>query len=142
MGVVYKARHQKLKRVVALKMLRAGQFATENERTRFARESQAIAELHCPHIVQVHDVGDADGRPFFTMELVEGGSLAEQLQGMPQAASQSAEMVQTLAEAIHSAHTKGIIHRDLKPANILLSSDGCPRSLILVWLGTSNVRIR
>ena len=124
MGVVYKARHLKLNRVVALKMLRAGQFATESELTRFARESQAIAELHCPHIVQVHDVGDADGRPFFTMELVEGGSLSEHLLGAPQAANKAAEMVQTLADAIHSAHTKGIIHRDLKPANILMSREG------------------
>ena len=125
MGVVYKARHLKLNRVVALKMLRAGQFATESELTRFARESQAIAELHCPHIVQVHDVGDAEGRPFFTMELVEGGSLSEHLLGAPQPANKAAEMVQTLADAIHSAHAKGIIHRDLKPANILLSREGC-----------------
>jgi serine/threonine-protein kinase len=125
MGIVYKARHLKLNRVVALKMLRAGQFATESELTRFARESQAIAELHCPHIVQVHDVGDAEGRPFFTMELVEGGSLAEHLLGRPQTANKAAEMVQTLADAIHSAHAQGIIHRDLKPANILLSRDGC-----------------
>lgn len=127
MGVVYKARHLKLNRVVALKMLRAGQFATESELTRFEREAQAIAELQCPHIVQVHDVGDADGRPYFTMELVEGGSLSEHLLGTPQPASHAAAMVLTLAESIHSAHTQGIIHRDLKPANILLSRDGCPK---------------
>ncbi len=127
MGVVYRARHQKLNRVVALKMLRSGQFATESELNRFARESQSIAELHCPHIVQVHDVGDVDGRPFFTMELVDGGSLAEQLQGVPQTASRAAETIKTVAEAIHSAHRKGIIHRDLKPANILISLDGCPK---------------
>ncbi len=127
MGVVYRARHKQLNRVVALKMLRAGQFATESELTRFARESQAIAELHCPHIVQVHDVGDADGRPFFTMELVEGGSLSEHLLGTPQSAKKAAEMVATLASAIHSAHAKGIIHRDLKPANILLTREGCPK---------------
>ncbi|AMV31502.1 Serine/threonine-protein kinase PknB [Pirellula sp. SH-Sr6A] len=125
MGVVYKARHLKLNRVVALKMLRAGQFATESELTRFARESQAIAELHCPHIVQVHDVGDVEGRPFFTMELVEGGSLSEHLQGAPQASSKAADMVRILADAIQSAHAKGIIHRDIKPANILITRDGC-----------------
>ncbi len=127
MGVVYKARHQKLNRIVALKMLRSGQFATESELARFERESQAIAELHCPHIVQVYDVGDADNRPYFTMELVEGGSLAEHLQGTPQTASKSAELMQTLADAIHSAHCRGIIHRDLKPANILLTREGCPK---------------
>ena len=124
MGVVYKARHQKLNRIVALKMLRAGQLASKVELSRFTREFQAIAELHCAHIVQIHDVGDSDGRPFFTMEYVEGGSLAEKLNGAPQLAYQAAEMVATLAEAIHSAHTRGIIHRDLKPANILVSHEG------------------
>ncbi|MDX1928243.1 MAG: serine/threonine-protein kinase [Pirellulaceae bacterium] len=124
MGVVYKARHQKLNRIVALKMLRAGQLASEVELSRFTREFQAIAELHCAHIVQIHDVGESDGRPFFTMEYVEGGSLAERLNGTPQPANQAAEMVATLAEAIHSAHTRGIIHRDLKPANILVSTEG------------------
>ncbi len=127
MGVVYKARHQKLNRLVALKMLRDGQFATSDELLRFSREYQSIAELHCPHIVQVYDVGDFDGRPFFTMEFVEGGSLYDRLNGVPQSARGSAEMVLSLAEAIHSAHSKGIIHRDLKPANILLSLDGIPK---------------
>ena len=127
MGVVYKARHQKLNRVVALKMLRTGQFATDSELTRFTREFQAIAELQCAHIVKIHDVGDADGRPFFTMEYVEGGSLAEKLLGQPQPTRFAAEMVATLAEAIDSAHGRGIVHRDLKPANILLSKEGCPK---------------
>ena len=127
MGIVYKARHEKLNRVVALKMLRAGHFATSNEVTRFSREFRAIAELRCTHIVQIHDVGDADGRPYFTMEFVDGGSLAEQLKGTPQPARQAAELVAKLAEAIHSAHERGIIHRDLKPANILMSQDGCSK---------------
>jgi eukaryotic-like serine/threonine-protein kinase len=127
MGIVYKARHEKLNRVVALKMLRAGHFATSNELTRFTREFQAIAELRCAHIVQVHDVGDVDGRPYFTMEFVDGGSLAEQLKGKPQSARHAAELVAKLAEAIHSAHVRGIIHRDLKPANILMSQDGCSK---------------
>ena len=127
MGVVYKARHQKLNRVVALKMLRTGQFATDSELTRFTREFQAIAELQCTHIVKIHDVGDADGRPYFTMEYVEGGSLAEKLLGQPQPTRYAAEMVATLAEAIDSAHGRGIVHRDLKPANILLSKEGCPK---------------
>ncbi len=127
MGVVYKARHQKLNRVVALKMLRSGQFATPTELMRFSREFQAIAELHCAHIVQVHDVGDVEGRPYFTMEFVEGGSLSQQLSGAPQPARKAAELVSVLAEAIESAHRKGIIHRDLKPANILMSLDGIPK---------------
>ncbi len=127
MGVVYKARHRKLNRVVALKMLRAGQFATSTELTRFSREFQSIAELHCPNIVQIHDVGEVDGRPFFTMEYVEGGSLSDRLNGAPQQARKAAELVAVLAEAIQSAHYKGIIHRDLKPANILLSLDGTPK---------------
>lgn len=127
MGIVYKARHQKLNRTVALKMLRAGQFASSSELCRFSQEFQAIAKLNCQHIVQVHDVGEVDGRPYFTMEYVEGGSLAERLNGTPQTARQAAEMIATLAEAIGSAHSRGIIHRDLKPANILLSSEGIPK---------------
>lgn len=127
MGIVYKARHQKLNRIVALKMLRAGQFASPSELCRFSQEFQAIAKLNCQHIVQVHDVGEVDGRPYFTMEYVEGGSLAERLNGTPQSARQSAEMIATLAEAIGSAHSRGIVHRDLKPANILLSSEGIPK---------------
>ncbi len=127
MGVVYKARHQRLNRIVALKMLRAGHFATPNELTRFAREFQAIAELQCIHIVQIYDVGDIDGRPYYTMEYVDGGSLAEQLGGVPQPARESAELVAKIAEAIDSAHRRGIIHRDLKPANILLTQEGCPK---------------
>lgn len=127
MGVVYKARHLKLNRVVALKMLRAGHFATSDELTRFAREFQAIAEMQCSHIVQIFDVGDIDGRPYYTMEYVDGGSLADDLRGAPQPAQKSATLVAEIAEAIHSAHQRGIVHRDLKPANILLSQDGCPK---------------
>jgi WD40 repeat protein len=127
MGIVYQARHLKLNRVVALKMLLAGPYASSHEVARFVRESRAVAELQHPHIVQVHEVGDLDGRPFFTMEFVEGGSLAQELAGAPQLAPRAAELVLTLAGAVHLAHTKGIIHRDLKPANILLTQDGLPK---------------
>jgi WD40 repeat protein/tRNA A-37 threonylcarbamoyl transferase component Bud32 len=127
MGVVYQARHLKLNRIVALKMLLAGQYASPQAVARFVRESQAVAELQHPHIVQVHDVGEFDGRPFFTMEFVEGGSLARELAGAPQPARRAAELVATLAGAVHVAHSKGIIHRDLKPANILLSGDRTPK---------------
>jgi WD40 repeat protein len=127
MGIVYRARHLKLNRIVALKMLLAGPYASPQEVARFLRESRAVAELQHPHIVQVHDVGDLDGRPYFTMEFVEGGSLAEDLAGTPQLARRTAELVALLADAVHLAHTKGIIHRDLKPANILLTADRTPK---------------
>lgn len=127
MGVVYKARHQRLNRVVALKMLLAGPYASPQEVARFVRESRAVAELQHPHIVQVHDVGDLDGRPYFTMEFVEGGSLAQYLAGMPQPSRRAAELTAALARAIQVAHSKGIIHRDLKPANILLADTETPK---------------
>jgi len=127
MGVVYKARHLKLERVVAIKMLLAGGFAAPAELARFLREAQAIAALRHPHIVQVFDVGDLDGRPYFTMEHVEGGNLAQKLAGTPQPAQQAAEMVATLAAAVQVAHAGGIVHRDLKPANILLTPEGAPK---------------
>jgi WD40 repeat protein len=127
MGVVFRAKHQKLNRVVALKMLLAGPYASPQAVARFVRESQAVAELQHPHIVQVHDVGSVDGRPYFTMEFVEGSCLSEELAGVPQSARHAAELVALLAGAIHLAHKKGIIHRDLKPANILLTEDGVPK---------------
>jgi eukaryotic-like serine/threonine-protein kinase len=127
MGVVYRAWHLRLNRVVALKMLLAGPCARPEELERFQREAEAVAALGHSNIVQVHDVGDVDGRPYFTMELVEGGSLAEQVQGVPQPARQAAALVATLADAIHAAHQGGIVHRDLKPGNILLTRDGTPK---------------
>jgi eukaryotic-like serine/threonine-protein kinase len=127
MGVVYRAWHLRLDRAVALKMLLAGPCARPVELERFLREAQAVAALRHPNIVQVHDVGDVEGRPYFTMEFVEGGNLAEQIQGVPQPARQAAALVTTLADAIHAAHQSGIVHRDLKPANILLTRDGTPK---------------
>ncbi len=127
MGVVYRAWHLRLNRAVALKMLLAGPCARPEELERFLRESQAIAGLGHPNIVQVYDIGDVEGRPYFTMELVEGGNLADQIRGVPQPAHQAAARVATLAEAIHAAHQSGIVHRDLKPANILLTRDGTPK---------------
>jgi tetratricopeptide (TPR) repeat protein len=127
MGVVYRAWHLRLNRPVALKMLLAGPCARPHELERFLRESQAVAGLRHANIVQVYDVGDVDGRPYFTMEFVEGGNLAEQIQGVPQPARQAAALVATLAEAIHVAHQSGIVHRDLKPSNILLTREGTPK---------------
>jgi serine/threonine-protein kinase len=120
MGVVYKAWHRRLNRAVALKMLLAGPYARPEELERFLREAEAVAGLRHANVVQVYDVGDLDGRPYFTMEYVEGGSLARKLAGTPQPADQAASLVATLAEAIQVAHQSGIVHRDLKPANILL----------------------
>src|SRR5262249_32967173 len=127
MGVVYKAWHLRLNRTVALKMLLAGPYARPEELERFFREAEAVAGLRHANIVQVHDMGDLDGRPYFTMEYVEGSNLAQKLAGTPQPAAQAAALVATLAEAIHVAHRSGIIHRDLTPANILLAVDGTPK---------------
>jgi WD40 repeat protein/serine/threonine protein kinase len=127
MGVVYRARHLRLGRLVALKMTLAGAYAGPQERERFRREAEAVAALRHPNLVQVYDAGDWAGRPYFTMELIEGGSLAQRLAGTPQPARQAAELLATLAEAMQTAHQGGIVHRDLKPANILLTTDGTPK---------------
>jgi eukaryotic-like serine/threonine-protein kinase len=126
-GVIYKAVHLRLNRTVALKMPLAGAFATRAERQRFAREAELVAGLRHPNVVQVYDVGDLDGRPYFTMEFVEGGSLAEAIAGTPRPARQAAELVATLADAIAAAHRGGVVHRDLKPSNVLLTADGTPK---------------
>jgi serine/threonine-protein kinase len=124
MGIVFRARHLPLNRLVALKMALAGEYAEPREKARFQREAEAVAALRHPNIVQIHNVGDADGRPYFTMEYVEGGSLAQKLTGTPQPARPAAALVATLAGAMQVAHQGGIVHRDLKPANILLASGG------------------
>src|SRR5262249_24935777 len=80
-----------------------------------------------PNIVQIYEVGEQDGRPFFSLEYVDGGSLAQQLTGTPWPARRAAELVQTLARAMHAAHAQGVVHRDLKPANVLLTRDGQPK---------------
>ena len=127
MGVVYKAWHLRLNRPVAVKMLLAGPYARREELERFLREAEAVAGLRHPNIVQVYDVGDLDGRPYFTMEFVEGGNLAQKLAGTPLPTEQTATLLATLADAVQVAHQSGIVHRDLKPANILLTADGTPK---------------
>jgi serine/threonine protein kinase len=120
MGVVYKARHLGLQRTAALKMIRPGIQAGAKDLTRFRAEAAVIARLQHPNIVQIYDVGEVGGRPYFVLEYVAGGSLAQLLQGTPQPMRSAARMVETLARAVHAAHANGVIHRDLKPANILL----------------------
>jgi eukaryotic-like serine/threonine-protein kinase len=127
MGVVYRARHVRLDRPVALKMLLTGAHASRESRERFLREARMGAGLRHPNIVQVHDMGDQDGLPYFTMEFVEGGNLAQKLAGMPQPPRQAAALLATLAEAVQAAHRCGIVHRDLKPANVLFTADGTPK---------------
>src|SRR5262249_41254712 len=127
MGVVYKARHQRLNRLVALKMILTGAHAGPVERDRFYREAESAAALEHAHIAQIYEIGESDGRPDFALELSGGGSLAEKLDGTPQPARSSAELVERLARAMHVAHQRGIIHRDLKPANVLLTTDGTPK---------------
>jgi tetratricopeptide (TPR) repeat protein/tRNA A-37 threonylcarbamoyl transferase component Bud32 len=127
MGVVYKARHLRLKRIVALKMILAGAHASRDLIARFLTEAQAVAQLQHPHIVQIYEIGEQGGLPFFSLEFVEGGSLERELAGRPQDPARAAQRAEILARAMHVAHQKGIVHRDLKPGNILLTRDGTPK---------------
>jgi WD40 repeat protein len=127
MGVVYRARQRKADRVVALKMILAGGHAGPDELARFRTEAEAIARLQHPNIVQIFEVGDHAGRPFFSLELCPGGGLDRQLAGTPLPPREAAALIEKLARAIHAAHQKGILHRDLKPANVLLAEDGTPK---------------
>jgi WD40 repeat protein/serine/threonine protein kinase len=123
MGVVYKARHRSLHRLVALKMVLAGEFASPAQEMRFRLEAELAARVRHPNIVQVYEVGSYEGRPFLALEWMDGGSLADRLDGEPLAPGEAAALVETLARAIHVAHGEGVVHRDLKPANILLQRD-------------------
>jgi WD40 repeat protein/tRNA A-37 threonylcarbamoyl transferase component Bud32 len=126
MGVVYKARQKSLNRIVALKMTLAGGLGPD-ELLRFRTEAEAIARLEHPNIVQIHEVGEHEGRPFFSLEYCPGGSLLKKLNGTPLPAREAAALVETLARAMQAAHGRRIIHRDLKPANVLLTADGTPK---------------
>lgn len=127
MGVVYKARQVKLNRLVAIKMMLLGRLAEPRELECIQRESQAVAALRHPNIVQVYDAGDIDGLPYFSMEYLEGGTLSKFLAGVPQPARDAASLLRTLALAVQAAHDGHIAHRDLKPANILLAADRTPK---------------
>jgi eukaryotic-like serine/threonine-protein kinase len=127
MGVVYKARQQGLNRLVALKMIIGGSQVREHHLARFRIEAEAVAQLRHPNIVQIYDIGEVDGMPYVSLELLEGGDLQDRLAGTPQPSMPAALLVATLARAMHAAHQARIVHRDLKPANVLLTADGQPK---------------
>jgi len=127
MGVVYKARQLNLGRIVAVKLLPFAQFSRAQVVQRFRAEAAAAASLQHPNIVAIHDVGEHEGQHFFSMDFVEGRTLAEVVRDQPLPAKRAAAYLKTIAEAVHYAHQHGIVHRDLKPSNILIDSADQPR---------------
>jgi serine/threonine protein kinase len=127
MGVVYKARHRTLNRVVALKMILSAAHVGADGRARFRDEAEAIARLRHPNIVQIYDIGELGGDDFFSLEFCPGGSLARKLHGKPLPPGDAAATVEAVSRAVQAAHDAGIVHRDLKPGNILLDADGVPK---------------
>ena len=126
MGIVFKARQRSLNRLVALKVIRGGRADGAEDSRRFRAEAEAAAYLDHPHIVPIYEIGERNGRLFFSMKLLEGGSLAEKRGEFSENPRRSAELVEVIARAVHHAHQRGILHRDLKPSNILLDSEGRP----------------
>jgi tRNA A-37 threonylcarbamoyl transferase component Bud32 len=127
MGLVFKARQQALKRHVALKIIVSGAHAGAAERARFRTEAEAVARLHHPGIVQIYEVGEQAGCPYLALEFVNGGSLAQRLDGTPMPPRRAAQLLLDLARAVQHAHEQGIVHRDLKPANVLLTETGAAK---------------
>jgi serine/threonine protein kinase/WD40 repeat protein len=127
MGVVYRARQGKLNRIVALKMILAGQLASQEDVARFYAEAEAAAQLDHPGIVPIYEVGVLDGQHFFSMGFIEGESLAAKIAQGPLPSSQAAELTRAIAQSIAYAHLRGVVHRDLKPANVLVDKSGQPK---------------
>jgi serine/threonine-protein kinase len=126
MGVVYRARHQALKRMVAIKMILSGSMATADERARFLREAELVANLDHHNIVPIYEVGQSHDRPYFSMKLIDGTSLAKQTARFRDDPRATARLICTLAKAVDYAHARGFLHCDLKPSNVLLDSAGRP----------------
>ena len=124
MGVVYRARQKSLDRIVALKMILRGDLASLADVARFRAEAESAAQLHHPNIVNVYEVGEFEGRPFFSMKLIEGTTLAKRLTDGPIPSRMAAEMLAPVCRAIADAHRRGVLHRDLKPSNILIDAEG------------------
>src|SRR5690606_14344071 len=127
MGVVYRARHRRLNRVVAIKLLLMGRFAGASSVRRFLREARAAARLHHPHIIAIHEIGEARGSHFLVMEHVAGCTLAELARGGPLPPMRAARYAKLVAAAVHYAHAQGVVHRDLKPSNVLIDPSDQPR---------------
>ena len=127
MGVVYKARQEKVNRLVALKMVLGSGFASPEARVRFLLEGELLGRLQHPNIVQIFDVATFDGQPYFALEYVEGGSLADLLKQRTFSPPEAALLLERLARAVHFAHSNGVIHRDLKPANVLMALGDVPK---------------
>ena len=126
MGVVYRARQKSLDRIVAIKMVLRGSMATQADLARFRGEAESAARLNHPHIVSVFEVGQHDGLAFFSMEYVEGMTLAQRLANGPLPGREAARLLVPVARAIMEAHRQGVLHRDLKPSNILIDAGGQP----------------
>jgi serine/threonine protein kinase len=127
MGIVYRARQVSLNRTVALKMIKSREDASPQQLARFYLEAAEVSRLDHPHVVRIHDFGEHQGLPYFSMELVEGGSLEKKFAGRPQPPRQAAQLVEMLARTMQYVHEQRIVHRDLKPANVLLKADGTPK---------------
>jgi eukaryotic-like serine/threonine-protein kinase len=127
MGVVYLAKHLRFDRLVALKMTLAGEHASANQTERFLGEARAVARFQHPNIVQIHEIGEHNGLPYFSLEYVDGGNLSARIKSAPPSDIEAARLLELLAHTVHYAHGRGIVHRDLKPANILLTSAGIPK---------------